>query len=299
MVPEVRLSGRGFAAVLRLRIVLGVLSATACASESQQCGIDCPAGDVSLGCVCDGYSGTEVCGGDPSFALCTGACSGGPCCDPGFLPTPIVYPSGYNGCRPGPIGFSNTLCCPSGDADADADADDESRCPASCASAADCTGTQVCCSSHTSAGSACLDGCGTASQLCVTSSECQSNWMCSGGTCQPPVGSCGNAVECGTGSLVCCFDPSSAFSSCNFPPCSSYGEEQLCSGSAECPAGSTCELSGSGTSICSPSDGEASDVVTSDAPSSDGPDVADTRGAADSSTDGAANDGSVIDSGGQ
>lgn len=215
MPRSVRQSG-SIAPGLILRLALGALSAAACASESQQCGLTpcSPGSIVSEYCACDGYYGTQVCENDQSVPLCTIACSGGACCDPGFAPTQVTAGSNYAGCRPGPKGLSDTLCCPSADADA------ENGCPAACSGAFDCTGNQICCSASTPAGSACLDSCGFAAQICVTTSECSSNWICDQrqGTCQPPpLLPCGSTGDCAVGG-VCCSDESSAFTGCQAPP---------------------------------------------------------------------------------
>src|SRR5580692_9509376 len=123
MPRAVRQSG-SIASGLILRLALGTMSAAACAAESQQCGLTpcSPGSIVSEYCECGGYNGASVCRSDLSVPLCTIACSGAACCDPGFAPTQVSAGSDYAGCRPGPKGLSDTLCCPS------ADADDESTC---------------------------------------------------------------------------------------------------------------------------------------------------------------------------
>jgi len=267
---RVRQSG-GFPSALTLRLAAGVMSASACASQSQQCvpesHVHCsPAGSVSLGCQCGTYWGTEICGNDPSYALCSGACSGGTNCDPGFVATAVDSTSNqYADCRPGPFGLSNTICCPS-------DAEVATANP--CFNSSDCGGGLVCCLASTPSGGACGAYCGSSSRVCLSPSDCTDGEVCNNAsnpfgvrTCRSASLPCKSTGDCAMG-RECCFDFETTSSNCE-TACEALNLPRACAQTSECTDGRSCQPVDTARfgdlKVCSPDDAGTGDGASSDA----------------------------------
>jgi hypothetical protein len=266
MIGQVQSLDRRLMPTLMAWISVAVVSPAACAFEAPSGGTVnyCTPGEVSMGCICNNYQDPQVCGDDRTFNTCADACSGKPCCDPGFAPTPVTFgPATYDGCRPGPSQLWNTLCCPQADA---------ANCPASCGATSSCSVGLTCCTSDTPAGAECLEQCDDYSMVCTTSSDCATGQICSPylnthvKTCQSKA-PCLHSEDCGSGQSCCVpyVDALLTLQTCIAGLSCPNGQLQLCQASSECPGGETCQPMFGAVQACTSIDGGADDGAPSGA----------------------------------
>jgi hypothetical protein len=177
-----------------LSFALALLSGLSCGYQffgPLPSGPVCSAGNILPECNCGGYLDPHLCGSDGQWNDCLAgvgaACSGGSCCDPGFGLTsistagPVPYDAapptghGFADCRPGPFGYSDTICCPwdaGGNSCPPQPLDPEAG---ACSSVFDCFGNQgnICCfveggATQCMPPSTCISG----YQVCPSSSAC-------------------------------------------------------------------------------------------------------------------------------